>query len=153
MANQRKSEAEMQEIRKQRHESRTNTTYQTFINELCAPGDMSKGEAECASVAVLQALEKRILPGEAKDLESQLPLKLQELLEHARIGEEAPQRFGKETLIEMVASDLDTTPEEAESIARRVFATVRSQISLGEAEDVEAELPPDIADLWRTPPV
>ncbi|MYL24777.1 DUF2267 domain-containing protein [Vreelandella massiliensis] len=126
------------------------TTYYTFISELCAPGDMSRGEAECATVAVLRTLEERIQPAASKTLEAQLPDKLQTLLDHCQGGKaRAPERFGKDTFIARVAEALETTPTEAESIAQRVFATLRSQISDGEVEDVASQLPPDIERLWR----
>lgn len=141
------------EQQNQRHEGRTSNTYHNFLNELCTPGDMSKEEAEKATVAVLSALEKRIQPTETNKMEAQLPQKLQELLDHSGIDKSSvPQRFGKDEFIEMVASDLDANPEEAESISRRVFATVRAQISDGEAEDVASQLPLDIAQLWRERP-
>lgn len=149
MANQPKTEQQ-----NQRHEGRTANTYHHFLNELCSPGDISQEEAERATVAVLGALEKRIQPTETSKMEAQLPLKLRELLDHSGIDKSsAPQRFGKDEFIEMVASDLEASSEEAESISRRVFATVRAQISEGEAEDVASQLPPDIAQLWRERPV
>ncbi|MEA2119271.1 DUF2267 domain-containing protein [Halovibrio sp. HP20-50] len=148
MANQSNTEQQ-----NKRHERRTSNTYNKFLNELCTPGDMSKEEAEKATVAVLGALEKRIQPTETSKMEAQLPQKLRELLDHSGIDKSlAPQRFGKDEFIEMVASDLDASPEEAESTSRRVFATVRAQISDGEAEDVASQLPLDIAQLWREQP-
>jgi len=149
-----KSDEDLQSAREQHHEGHLETTYKTFINDLCLPGDLRQDEAEGAAVAVLCTLESRIQPQESRDLEAQLPEKLQELLTHCRHGkQEAPQRFDKEAFLERIAADLDVTPEQAESLARRVFATVRDQISDGESQDVEGQLPPDIADLWRAPPV
>ncbi|SEL12798.1 DUF2267 domain-containing protein [Halomonas daqiaonensis] len=149
-----KSEEELQREREVRHEGHLETTYKTFINELCLPGDLRQDEAECAAVAVLCTLESRIEPEESQDMEAQLPQKLRELLAHCRHGkEEAPQRFGKKTFLERIAADLDVSAEEAESLTRRVFTTLRDQISDGEIQDVEGQLPPDIADLWRAPPV
>lgn len=154
MAHHGKSEEQLQREREQRHEAHVETSYKTFINELCQPGDMDQGEAECAAVAVLCTLENRIHSDESQDMEAQLPQKLQELLAHCRRGkEEAPQRFDREAFIDRVAADLDITPGRAESVARRVFATVRDQISDGESQNVEDQLPPDIGDLWRAPPV
>ncbi len=154
MAHHRKSEEELQREREQRHEAHLESSYKAFINELRQPGDMEQGDAERAAVAVLSALENRIHPDESQDMEAQLPQKLRELLAHCRHGkEEAPQRFDKEAFIDRVAAELDVTPEQAESVARRVFATVRDQISEGESQNIEGQLPPDIADLWRAPPV
>lgn len=136
------------------HEGHLETTYKTFINDMCLPGDLEQGEAERAAVAVLCTLENRIQPEESQDMEAQLPHKLQELLSHCRQGkQQAPQRFDKAAFVERIAVELDVTPEQAESLARRVFATVRDQISDGESQDIEGQLPPDIADLWRAPPV
>lgn len=148
------SQDDLQKAREVHHEGHLETTYKTFINALCQPGDLEQGEAECAAVAVLCALESRIQPQESQDMEAQLPRKLQELLTHCRHGkQQAPQRFDKEAFLERIAAELDVTPEQAESLARRVFATVRDQISDGESQDVEGQLPADIADLWRAPPV
>lgn len=146
------NEARRQEIRKQRHESRTSSTYKQFLKDLCSVGDMNEEDAERSAVSVLCALEQRIMRNEAEDMEAQLPFKLQQLLHRCEIHEgEVPKRFGREEFIQMVAADLKAEPEQAEAIARAVFTTVRNQISEGEAEDVAAQLPPDLADLWRRP--
>ncbi len=152
MANQQAQEARLQDIRRKRHESRTSTTYKNFIKSLAELGNMTEEEAENASVSVLCALEQRIMSDEARDLEAQLPFKLQELLHRCERHEGGvPERFGREEFLEMVANDIDCSPEEAESIARSVFTTVRSQITEGEAEDVASQLPRDLQDLWRRP--
>ncbi len=138
----------------QRHEGRTSQTYYTFLSELCSPGDMTREQAEKACVAVLGTLEQRIQSTESSKLESQLPQKLQDLLDHSDIDRTASaQRFDKDEFLNMVAASLDVSLEEAEAISRRVFATVRAQISEGEAEGVASQLPKDIAQLWRDRPV
>ena len=152
MANESMNQARLEEIRKQRHESRTSSTYKQFLKDLCSLGNMKEEDAERAAVSVLCALEQRIMRSESEDLEAQLPFKLQQLLHRCELHEaDVPKRFGRDEFIQMVASDLKTDPDNAETIARNVFTVVREQVSEGEAEDVAAQLPPDLADLWRRP--
>ena len=66
--------------RAERREQRHSQTFAEFTKYLRRVGSISEEMAERASVAVLCALERRILPDEAKDLESQLPFKLRELV-------------------------------------------------------------------------
>ena len=66
--------------RAERREQRHNQTFAEFMTYLRRVGQISEEVAEQSAVAVLCALERRILPDEAKDLESQLPLKLRELV-------------------------------------------------------------------------
>lgn len=140
------------EIRRQRHESRSGSTYKNFLKELCKLGNMNEEQAEEASVSVLCALERRIYSDEATQLESQLPSKLRELLQRCDRHEGAPPRkFGRDEFFQIVADDLNTDVGQAERCARAVISAVRSQISEGEAEDVAGQLPQDLAELWRRP--
>lgn len=74
------NDEELTERRMQRHESHVHATYAAFIRHLSELGSMDAERAECAAVSVLSALERRILPKEAKDLEAQLPRLLVEFL-------------------------------------------------------------------------
>ena len=105
--------------------------------------------AECAAVAVLRALERRILPAEAKDLEAQLPRRLVDFLPPLEQRPQRPRRFGKEEFLQTVADDLEKPVEEMEPVVRAVFRAMRDLISEGEANDVASNLPPDLQALWR----
>ncbi|NPC84884.1 DUF2267 domain-containing protein, partial [Pyxidicoccus fallax] len=105
--------------------------------------------AECAAVAVLSALERRILPAEARDLEAQLPRRLVEFLPPLEQRPPRPRRFGREEFLQTVADDLEKPVEEMEPLVRAVFRAMRDLISEGEAEDVASNLPPDLQALWR----
>lgn len=140
------------ETRRQRHESRSGSTYKNYLKELCKFGNMTEEQAEEASVSVLCALEQRIYGSEVAQMEAQLPLKLRELLQRCPRHEgKPPEKFGKEEFFRMIAEDLNTDKNNAERCARAVFTAVRAQISEGEAEDVAGQLPEDLADLWRRP--
>jgi uncharacterized protein (DUF2267 family) len=133
-----------------RHQSHLGSTYAAFIKHLCEVGKLEAGLAECAAVSVINALLHRIQPGEAKDLQAQLPRKLLEFL--PKEGPEKPARtFGKsrEDFLQVVAEDLRKDVSEVESIVRAVFQGLREHISEGEAQDVESNLTRELQDLWR----
>jgi uncharacterized protein (DUF2267 family) len=142
-------ETELMQRRAQRHESHTRSTYAAFIRHLCEVGGMEPSIAECAAVAVLSALERRILPTEAKDLEAQLPRRLVEFLPPLELRPQRARRFGREEFLQSVAEDLLKPVEEVEPLVRAVFRAMRDLISEGEAEDVASNLPPDLQALWR----
>jgi uncharacterized protein (DUF2267 family) len=134
----------------ERSESRRNQTFEAFLTYLRRVGSMSEELAEHSAVAVLCALERRILPEEARDLEAQLPAKLRDLLARCDKHAGMPKRaLDREAFVGMVADELGRSPQEAEHLARAVFQAVRAQVSEGEAAQVEAQLPTDLRDLWR----
>lgn len=141
-----------EERRRRRSESHRDTTYGTFLNELCANSGLARDRAEQAAVSVLCILTQRIQQGEAGNLEAQLPAKLRELVQTCdRHLDMKPSKVRRAEFITMVADDLSVPPQEAELIARNVLSTVRQHISDGEAGQVEQELPRDMRDLWWLP--
>ncbi len=143
---------DLQTRRFQRRESRAAQTYTAFLDDLCRIGSMAPEFAEQAAVSVLCALEQRLIPEEAKDLEAQLPIKLLNLLTRCeRHRDLAPVKYTRDQLLEMVAGDLNMKPDEVEPIIRAVFATVREHVSEGEIEDVIQQLPREFQDLWQRP--
>ncbi|WP_224244967.1 DUF2267 domain-containing protein [Hyalangium gracile] len=143
------NEQELTQRRMQRHESHVHATYAAFIRQLGELGPMDAETAECAAVSVLSALERRILPREARDLEAQLPRLLVEFLPPPEQRPARPHRFGREEFLRTVAEDLRKPVEEVEPLVRAVFQAFRELISEGEAEDVASNLPPDLRALWR----
>jgi uncharacterized protein (DUF2267 family) len=135
--------------RAERREQRHNQTFAEFMTYLRRVGQISEEVAEQSAVAVLCALERRINPDEAKDLESQLPYKLRELVRrcdtHAVVP---PHTIHRPEFVAMVAEDLGVQPDRAEHLIRSVFHALRAQVSEGEARQVENQLPPDLRSLW-----
>lgn len=139
-------------VHSERHQSRTGSTYKAFIQDVCTIGGFDEELAECASVSVLCNLEQRIRGGEAKDMEAQLPFKLQELLHGCALHEgQKPEKFGREEFLRRVSEDVKKSPEETEGIVRAVLTAVRGKISEGEAEEFGNMLPADLRDLWMRP--
>ena len=151
MANENRGVTEEQ--RAQRHESRTSSTFMEFIRDLCAQGNFDEEQAVRAAAAVMTRLEQRLTGEGSKDLEAQLPHKLREILAEAgRPKSGGPVfKFGRDDFIQMIANDLNVEPNQAESIIRAVFTTVRARITEGEASDVTTQLPKDLQALWARP--
>jgi uncharacterized protein (DUF2267 family) len=139
------------ERNEERHRQHARTTYQAFLADLIRIHPMTPEMAERTALSVLWALEQRLIPNEAQHLEAQLPSHLRALLAEMPRVSTRPIKFGHLDLIEWLANDLSCPVLEAERRARAVFQTVRHKISVGEADDVAAELPEDLALLWRHP--
>ena len=135
----------------ERHTQHASATYQAFLTDLVHIHPMPRERAEQAAIGVLWALEQRILRDEARNLEAQLPSRLRELLHSYPRATERPLKFGELELVEWVANDLQIPVFEAERVIRAVFKAVRRKITDGEADDVAAELPEDLALLWNHP--
>ncbi len=135
--------------RTERSEQRKNQTFAAFLTYLRRVGTISEELAERSAAAVLCALERRILPGEAKDLESQLPVRLRELVTRCDIHAGIPRhKLDRAEFVGMVADDLAVSPAQAEHLVLAVFHALRAQVSEGEARQVEGQLPRDIRELW-----
>lgn len=143
-----------EEMRQQRHESRTNQTFWAFIRDLCDAGDF-KDEVEAirAAAVVLTRLEQRLTGEEAQDLNAQLPMKVVEILHEAKRPEHGGPvaNFHKDDFVQAICNDLNLDAQNAEALIRAVFTTVRSKISEGEADDVYSQLPKDMRPLWERP--
>ncbi|HUM09357.1 MAG TPA: DUF2267 domain-containing protein [Myxococcaceae bacterium] len=135
--------------RAERSEQRRNQTFAAFMTYLRRVGSISEELAEQSAVAVLCALERRILPEEAKDLEAQLPAKLRDLItrcdRHAGVHRRALDRT---EFVGMVADELGVPLPTAEHLTLAVFHALRAQVSEGEARQVESQLPADLKELW-----
>lgn len=139
------------EMREQRHETHKNQTWSEFVSELSKQLGRDKEGATRAAVSVLCHLERRLTSNETKDLESQLPMKLRELLKDSCRDRDAIHKMHKAEFVACVADDLGVPTTEAESVIRAVFTTVRARISEGEATDISAQLPMDLKPLWLQP--
>jgi len=142
----------LEERRARRRAAHASQTFAAFIQRLCERGGMSPAVARRAAVSVLCAVEQRINGDETRDLEAQLPRRLSELLHRCERHEDAlPGKFGREDLLRRVGEDLSLHPDAVEPVVRAVLNSVRDHISEGEAEDVMAQLPEDLRELWRHP--
>ena len=107
--------------------------------------------AERAVRATLGVLGQRLEGGEAKDLASQLPGSLKEMLPSDGPGE----RFDVDTFYERVAAQEGdgVTVAQARQHARAIAKGLETALSDGEWNDVVSQLPKDYADFLGTEPV
>ncbi|WP_233610096.1 DUF2267 domain-containing protein, partial [Corallococcus sp. AB049A] len=149
MAQAHETETEKQERHARRHEAHLRATYAMFLHHLCELSALPPALAESAAVSVLSALERRLMPNGARNLESQLPRMLVEFLPPPEERPRRPHRFGREELVASVAEDLQMPVDQAELVVRAVLRAFQDQISEGEADKVASNLPADLQALWR----
>ncbi len=143
------SETEREERRRHRHEAHRHATYKAFIKDVAQSGHVNSDTAECAAIAVLDALKQRIVLAEGRQLEAQLPSELRDLLlQQEDRPMEVPRRIGREEFLTLVGDGLGTTPEETLPLVRAVLETVAKHISSGEVDQVVQQLPKDLVALW-----
>lgn len=100
--------------------------------------------------AVLHALRDRLSVNETSDLAAQLPLLIRGMYyegwqpAHTPVRDRTPEQFFKH-IFDAFPNDLSVNPEK---LVRAVFMLLSSHISHGELEDVKANLPPAIRELW-----
>ncbi len=121
--------------------------YDEFVAEVQGRANSnSREEAERAIRATLETLAERLLGGEPKDLASQLPAEIAVYLQQPFAGVGAPF-----TLAEFfrIVSEREGMPlSEASLHARVVIAVLCESVSMGEIENVRAQLPHDIRQLF-----
>ncbi|HEY3415496.1 MAG TPA: DUF2267 domain-containing protein [Armatimonadota bacterium] len=118
------------------------------------PGITSKDDAESAVTSVFQTLRDRLTEGEADDVLAQLPTEWKEMWESGGWWERVSARMRglnkldrEEFIIHVQRQIPNNVP--AEQVVRVVFHALKEQISPGEADDVSAQLPHDLRDLWK----
>lgn len=126
--------------------------FRALVEALAREGLPRRTEAVRAVEAVACALSRRIGSDPFEDLRELLPQpfrgRLSPCERHA--GSDRPLGTADE-FYSAVADDLGRAPDEAEGMARAVFAALRAQLPENEAEDVADRLPPELLPLWRRP--
>jgi uncharacterized protein (DUF2267 family) len=136
-----------------RPEPHDDTDYRALVDALAREGLPRRVEAARAVEAVMCALAQRISGGEFLELRDLLPDPFRTRLAACERHAVAPRADFKtaEEFYEVVAEDLDRSPDEVEPTVRAVFAAVRAQLPEKDGEDVAAQLPADLQALWRRP--
>ena len=124
----------------------TDTFYGTVMR---TAHDMSRTAAKRATAAVFHALRDRLTPDEAEQVAAQLPAELKAVWHDGEAPERRPLKMDKREFYARVESEtgLTTTPQ-AHWTTLAVFAALKEQLSPGEAEDVLAQLPKDLKEIW-----
>jgi uncharacterized protein (DUF2267 family) len=114
-----------------------------------ASSGRSREEAKRVTAAVFHALRDRLTPEEADQLAAQLPRELQEVW---RAGERAgrkPEKLHRPAFYQRVMKEAQLSSiRQARWMTLAVLGALKESLSPGEAEDILAQLPKDLKELW-----
>jgi uncharacterized protein (DUF2267 family) len=124
----------------------TQLFYRTVRERL---GQCEREEVKRGTAAVFRALRDRLTPDEAEQVAAQLPAPLKAVWSEGEHAARAPLKMDREQFYERVRGDVALlTAGEAKWLTLAVFAALKLQLSTGEAEDVMAQLPKDLKEVW-----
>jgi uncharacterized protein (DUF2267 family) len=134
----------------QRRIARAEATYRRLLNEVRAEtGVGSAEEADTVLEIVLSSLVRRLTPGEAKDLISQLPSLLHPMLLALPPGPD--MSISRESIEAELARDLGVEPAHAAQLLKAAGATITRNISEGQMDDVRRQLQRDLREVFSAP--
>lgn len=111
--------------------------------------DTARESAKRATAAVLHALRDRLTVEEADQVMAQLPTELKEVWEEGELAGRQPAKMNREEFYQRVKDGTGVASNaEARWITLAVFGALQKQLSPGEAEDVLAQLPKELKELW-----
>jgi uncharacterized protein (DUF2267 family) len=126
------------------------TTLSFYRRVIDETGQADREAAKVGSAAVLHALRDRLLPTEAAQAVAQLPRALKEVWKAGDAPGRKPIKMNRQEFYERVRREAGLkTIREARFLIIGVFAALKEQLSPGEADDVCAQLPRDLKDVWE----
>lgn len=124
----------------------TESFYRTVMN---TSGDDRRGMAKRATAAVLHALRDRLTPDEAAQAAAQLPAELKDVWAAGDRPDRRPSKMDREEFCARIQQEAGlASKRETRWMTLAVFAALKEQLSPGEAEDVFAQLPKDLKEMW-----
>ncbi|TDC78618.1 DUF2267 domain-containing protein [Micromonospora sp. KC606] len=114
-----------------------------FVDAVARRAQLRPDQAAAISRAVLRTVAERVQAGEADDLAAQLPDELSAYLggPAGPAGVEQAGTFGPVEFLHRVADRAGVEAATAQVGVRAVFATLREAVTVGEFEDLMAQLP------------
>jgi uncharacterized protein (DUF2267 family) len=126
-------------------------TFYRRVGEQLGTADVETTERGTA--AVLHVLRDRLTPSEADQLAAQLPALLREVWSAGERVDREPMRWHRFQFVDRVRQEAGlATTRQAEWLTVAVFSVLKAQLTEGEAEDVWAQLPKDLKELWVEAP-
>ena len=120
--------------------------YRKVIEET---GQTNREEVKRGTAAVLRALRDRLTPDEARQAAAQLPRGLRAVWQSGEARNRRPAKLHRRDFYERVQRDAELASiREARFLTIATFAALKEQLSPGEAEDIKAQLPRDLKDVW-----
>ena len=121
--------------------------YRTVIEET---GQTNREAVKQGVAAVLGALRDRLTPEESRQAAAQLPRELKAVWLAGEIAGRKPVKMHRREFYERVKKDARLKSiREARFLVIAVFAALKEQLSPGEAEDVQSQLPRDLKEIWE----
>ena len=112
-------------------------------------GDDRRERAKRATAAVFHALRDRLTAGESDQVVAQLPAGLKEVWRAGEKAERRPAKLHRAEFFERVKAERGAeSTQEVRWVTLAEFAALKEQLSPGEAEDVLAQLPKDLKEVW-----
>jgi uncharacterized protein (DUF2267 family) len=115
-------------------------------------GERSREAVKRGTAAVLHTLRDRLTPAEAAQVAAQLPRELKRVWSAGETPGRRPVRLNREAFLLRVRTEAGLpSAGAARWMTLGVFAALKAQLTPGEAEDVLAQLPKDLKELWAEP--
>jgi len=126
-------------------------TTQSFYGQVfVGMGKPDLSHAERVTEAVFHALRDRLTPVEADQAAAQLPRPLKLVWWRGEVAGRRPLKLHRKSFYARVRRDAELASErEARQATRAVFGALKQQLSPGECEDILAQLPKDLKDVWE----
>lgn len=126
------------------------TTLSFYRRVIDETGQTDRETVKRGTAAVLQALRDRLMPTEAAQAAAQLPRALKEVWRAGDRPDRQPIKMDRRDFYERVRREAGLKGvREARFLTIGVFAALKEQLSGGEADDVLAQLPRDLKDVWE----
>jgi len=109
----------------------------------------SLAKSRQATAVVLRALRDRLTPEEGEQAVAQLPRELKALWRGGAPRPPRPLKLRRRQFVERVKREAGLpSNRRAEIVVDAVFGELKAQLSPGEADDIEAQLPRDLKNVW-----
>lgn len=126
------------------------TTLSFYRRVIEETGQADRAAVKRGTAAVLHALRDRLLPDEAAQAAAQLPQELRAVWSAGEVRNRKPIKMHRKVFYERVKQEAALKNlREARFLTLGVFAALKGQLSPGEADDVLAQLPRDLKDVWE----
>lgn len=126
-------------------------TAESFYNKVfIGSGRPTLDDAQRMTGVVFQALRDRLTPEEADQAAAQLPRPLKLVWWRGDVAGRRPLKMHHKAFYARVRRDAGLASErEARQATRVVFGALKGQLSPGEADDILAQLPKDLKEVWE----
>ena len=125
----------------------TLTFYRRVIDET---GDTDREVVKRGTAAVFHALRDRLTREESRQADAQLPRDLKRVWEEGEAPGRKPVKLNRREFYDRVKREARlASVREARLLTIAVFTALKAQLSPGEGDDIWAQLPRDLKEVWE----